>query len=109
MGGTPAFIESQALPDVSYARFAESVGLQAIVVTEPEDLADAWRTALSAERPCVLDIHCDPDVPPIPPHADLEQMLDTAKALLKGDSSRWGVIKEGVKTKAQELLPHRDD
>jgi pyruvate dehydrogenase (quinone) len=26
--------------------------------------------------------------------------------MLKGDDSAWGVIKEGVKTKAQEFLPH---
>jgi pyruvate dehydrogenase (quinone) len=63
---------------------------------------------LVADRPYVLDIHCDPDVPPIPPHADLEQMQDLAKALIKGDTSRWGVIREGIKTKAQGLLPGRD-
>jgi pyruvate dehydrogenase (quinone) len=34
-------------------------------------------------------------------------MTDSAKALIKGDPSRWGVIKEGLKTKAQELLPQR--
>ena len=33
-------------------------------------------------------------------------MTDMAKALIKGDTSRWGVIKEGIKTKAQEFLPH---
>jgi pyruvate dehydrogenase (quinone) len=109
MGGTPSFIESQTLPDVSYADFAISAGLEGITVTDPGTLADAWRTALSCGRPCVLDVHCDPDVPPIPPHATLEQMTDMAKALIKGDASRWGVIKQGVKTKAQELIPHRDD
>jgi pyruvate dehydrogenase (quinone) len=109
MGGTPKFVESQALPDVSYAGFAASVGLGAVTVTDPDELAGAWRTALSADRPYVLDIHCDPDVPPIPPHSDLQQMTDTARALIKGDTSRWGVIKEGMRTKAQELLPHRDD
>ena len=109
MGGTPRFIESQALPDISYADFAGSIGLEATTVRDPAQLAGAWRTALSADRPAVLDIHCDPDVPPIPPHATLEQMTDMAKALIKGDTSRWGVIREGLKTKAQELLPHRDD
>ena len=109
MGGTPRFIESQALPDISYADFAGSIGLEAATVRDPAQLAGAWRTALSADRPTVLDIHCDPDVPPIPPHATLEQMTDMAKALIKGDTSRWGVIKEGIKTKAQEFLPHRDD
>jgi pyruvate dehydrogenase (quinone) len=110
MGGTPKFVESQALPDTSYAEFAASIGLEAETVTDPEHLEQAWRNALGADKPYVLDIHCDPDVPPIPPHATLEQMTDMAESLIKGDSSRWGVIKEGIKTKAQELLPnHHDD
>lgn len=104
MGGTPTFVESQALPDISYADVARAAGLEAITVTEPDQLEGAWRTALAADRPYLLDVHCDPDVPPIPPHATLEQMTDMAKALIKGDTSRWGVIKEGFKTKAQELL-----
>jgi pyruvate dehydrogenase (quinone) len=107
MGGTPTFVESQALPEVSYADFAASIGLGAITVSDPADLAAAWSEALSAERPYLLDVRCDPDVPPIPPHADLEQMQNMAAALIKGDTSRWGVIKEGIKTKAQEFLaPH---
>jgi pyruvate dehydrogenase (quinone) len=109
MGGTPTFVESQALPDASYADFAASIGLGALTVTDPDHLEDAWRQALSADRPFVLDVHCDPDVPPIPPHATLEQMTDMAAALIKGDTSRWGVIKEGIKTKAQELIPHGHD
>ena len=109
MGGTPSFIESQALPDTSYAGFAASIGLEGLTITDPEHLEDAWRHALAADKPVVLDVHCDPDVPPIPPHATLEQMTDMAAALIKGDTSRWGVIKEGFKTKAQELLPHGHD
>jgi pyruvate dehydrogenase (quinone) len=109
MGGTPTFVESQALPDTSYAEFATSIGLEGITVTDPEHLEDAWRRALAANKPVVLDVHCDPDVPPIPPHATLEQMTDMAEALIKGDTSRWGVIKEGFKTKAQEFLPHSHD
>jgi pyruvate dehydrogenase (quinone) len=109
MGGTPKFVESQALPDVSYAEFAASVGIGTLTVTDPEQLADAWRTALSADRPYLLDVHCDPNVPPIPPHATLEQMTAMAKALMKGDTSRWGVIKEGIKTKVQEVLPLGND
>jgi pyruvate dehydrogenase (quinone) len=106
MGGSPKFIESQALPDVSYAGFAESIGLHAVTVTDPEKIADAWETALTADRPTLLDVHCDPDIPPIPPHATFEQMKDAAEALLKGDQNRWGVIKQGLRTKAQELFPH---
>ena len=106
MGGTPKFVESQALPDVSYADVARSLGLGAITVTDPESLADAWKQALTSDRPFLLDVHCDPEIPPIPPHATFEQMKDMATAMLKGDTKRWHVVKEGLKTKAQEFLPH---
>ena len=56
--------------------------------------------------PTVLDVHADPDVPPIPPHATFEQMKDTAEALLKGDEDRGAIIKEGVKTKIRSSCPH---
>jgi pyruvate dehydrogenase (quinone) len=107
MGGSPKFPESQTLPDVDYAGFAASLGLRSRTITDPEDLAGAWEEALVADRPTVLDVHTDPDVPPIPPHATFEQMKDAAEALAKGDEDRWGVIKEGIRTKAQELLPHK--
>ncbi len=106
MEGSPKFIESQRLPDVDYARFAESLGFGVRTVTDPEEVGDAWDYALSADRPTLLDIHCDPDVPPIPPHATFEQMKDAATALAKGDTDRWGVLKEGLKIKAQEFIPH---
>jgi pyruvate dehydrogenase (quinone) len=105
MSGAPKFEESQNLPDVDYAAFANSIGLIGRVLTDPNDLGAAWDEALSADRPVLLDVHCDPNVPPIPPHATFEQMKDSAKALLKGDANRWEVIKEGLKTKAQEILP----
>ena len=107
MEGSPKFAESQTLPDVDYAAFAASLGLQSITVTTPEEVGPAWDRALSADRPTVIDVHTDPNVPPIPPHATFEQMKDAAKALLEGDENRWGIIKEGLKTKAQEFLPHQ--
>ncbi|MCW2841474.1 MAG: ilvB6 [Aeromicrobium sp.] len=111
LGGAPQFEQSQRLPDVDYAAFAISCGLGGATVTSPDQLGDAWDAALAADRPFVLDVHCDPDVPPVPPHTTFEQARATASALLKGDSHRWGVMKEGLKVKAQEVLPtrHSDD
>jgi pyruvate dehydrogenase (quinone) len=105
MEGAPKFEESQTLPDADYAGWAASLGLAAETITDPELLGPAWDRALTADRPTVLDVHCDPDIPPIPPHATFEQMKDAALSLLKGDANRWGVLKEGLKTKAQEILP----
>jgi pyruvate dehydrogenase (quinone) len=107
MGGAPKFEESQTLPDISYADFARSIGLGAISVESPGDLGAAWDSALTATRPTVLDIRCDPEVPPIPPHATFEQMKATAESLLKGDPSAWHLMVQGAKTKAQEFMPKR--
>jgi pyruvate dehydrogenase (quinone) len=54
----------------------------------------------------VLDVHCDPEVPPIPPHATYEQIKDMVSAVLKGDPNGWRLVYQGAKTKAQELIPH---
>jgi pyruvate dehydrogenase (quinone) len=104
MGGAPKFEESQNLPEVSYAGFARSIGLEGITVEAPENVGPAWEQALAADRPVVLDVRCDPDIPPIPPHAEFEQIKDAAEAIIKGDPDRVGVVKKGLKTKAQELF-----
>ncbi|OBB35700.1 thiamine pyrophosphate-requiring protein [Mycobacterium sp. 852002-51961_SCH5331710] len=108
MAGAPKFVESQSLPDVDYAAFAASLGLNAMVIKDPDELHDAWREALSANRPTVLDVFTDPDMPPIPPHAEWDQAKAAAAAVLKGDENRWGFIVEGLKTKAQEFMPHKN-
>ena len=65
--------------------------------------------AFAADRPTVLDVRCDPDVPPIPPHATFAQIKSVAGAVLHGDEDTWGFVKQGIKQKAQQYLPgHKD-
>ncbi|MDK0523895.1 thiamine pyrophosphate-requiring protein [Streptomyces sp. ML-6] len=110
MSGAPQFLPSQSLPDVPYAGFARSIGLGGTRVEEPDGVEDAWRRALAADRPFVIDFVTDPAVPPIPPHATREQAEAVVSAVVKGDSDRGGMIRQGLKAKMQELLPghHRD-
>ncbi|MCP2336306.1 thiamine pyrophosphate-requiring protein [Actinomadura rupiterrae] len=109
MGGAPKFEESQVLPEVSYASFARSIGLDGINVEKPEEVGPAWDRALAAAGPVVLDVRCDPDIPPIPPHADFDQIKDAAEAIIKGDPDSFGVVKKGLRTKAQELFGRSGD
>ena len=106
MAGSPKTPYSQDLPDMSYAEFAESVGLVGIRVDRPEDVGPAWDRALAADRPVVLDVHCDGDVPPIPPEAEWDQIADMLRSMLGGDPDRKGVVARGLATKIQEFLPH---
>ena len=103
--GAPKFVQSQSLPDVDYAAFARSLGLQGINVDTTDGVGPAWDAALAADRPTVLDIRCDPDVPPIPPHATFEQAKDVASAILHGDENARGMVVEGIKQKVQQYLP----
>jgi pyruvate dehydrogenase (quinone) len=105
MGGAPKFEESQSLPDLSYADVARSMGLRAVSVNSDDAVADAWDEALAADEPVVLDVTCDPEVPPIPPHATYEQIKELTSAVLKGDSAAWHLMFQGAKTKMAEFLP----
>ncbi|MFI5563965.1 thiamine pyrophosphate-requiring protein [Amycolatopsis japonica] len=107
MGGAPKFEPSQSLPEVSYSDFALEIGLGGIAVDDPARLGEAWDVALSTDVPTVLDVRCDPEVPPIPPHATFEQVKSMTEAVLKGEPDAWHLLTQGIKTKMQELLPSR--
>ncbi|WP_159663636.1 thiamine pyrophosphate-requiring protein [Streptomyces mexicanus] len=112
MAGAPQFLPSQSIPDVAYADFARSLGLNGLRVEKPEDVRGAWETALGSDKPCVLDFVTDPAVPPVPPHATLDQIEAAATSVLKGDSDRAAMVRQGFKAKVQEFLPggrHRED
>ncbi|QKV97344.1 thiamine pyrophosphate-requiring protein [Streptomyces sp. NA02950] len=112
MSGAPQFLPSQALPDVPYADFARSIGLEGVRVETPEAVESAWHKALGADRPFVIDFRTDPAVPPIPPHATLDQIEAAASAIIQGDTDRTDMVRQGVKAKIQEFLPgksHRQE
>jgi pyruvate dehydrogenase (quinone) len=104
MGGAPKFEESQVIPDVSYAGFARSLGFDGVEVDKPDDLAPAWDSALNAGRPVVLDVRCDPNIPPIPPHASFDQIKAVTESVLKGDPDAWDVVTKGMRTKMTEFF-----
>ena len=105
MENSPKFEASQNLPDVDFAAFARSLGLQGDNIDDPAALGGAWDRALAADRPTVLDVRCDPDVPPIPPHATFDQAKSLVGAVLGGDEDSAGFIKQGVKQKVQQYFP----
>jgi len=107
LGGAPKFEQSQTLPDISYAEIARAIGFESVTVDHPDQLAGAWDRVLSADRPALLDVHCDPEVPPIPPHATFDQIKAAADAVRKGDPNGWHLLVQGAKTKLQEVMPGR--
>ena len=97
MSGDPKFADSQELPDFPYARFAESLGLAAVRVDRPDQIASAWETVLNAGRPALLEAYVDANVAPIPPHLSLEQTKNFLSSILKGDAQALGFVKQVAK------------
>jgi pyruvate dehydrogenase (quinone) len=106
--GDPKFEGSQNLPDFSYAGYAESLGLKGTKVNLPEEIGTAWDEALNADRPVVLDVLSDPDVPPLPPHISLDQAKAYAAVLLKGDPNERGIIRQTFRKVLAGILPNDD-
>ncbi|MHA7181526.1 thiamine pyrophosphate-requiring protein [Arthrobacter sp. MDB2-24] len=104
MEGEPRFEASQALPDVDCAAHAQLLGLDGVRVTDPDDLAGAWQRAFSADRPFVLDVVTDPDVPLLPPFPAGAAKLDPIRGALEAEPAgsaaglvqRYADIEEGT-------------
>ena len=105
MEGDPKYEASQDVPAFDYARFAGQLGLKGLRVELPEAIAPTWEEALAADRPCVIDVLTDPEVPPLPPHITFEQAKMFALAVAKGDPSRRRMIEQSFKDKLAEFLP----
>lgn len=105
MEGDPKYEASQDMPDFPYAEYAELIGLKGIKVSEPDALAGAWDRALSADRPVVLEVMTDPNIPPIPPHIKPEQAKAYMSALMSGDPDALGIVKASFKQFAREFVP----
>jgi pyruvate dehydrogenase (quinone) len=85
MAGDPKFEDSQVLPAFPYADYARSLGLKGLRVDDPGRLASALDEVLHADRPALLEVVTDPNVPPLPPHVTAKQVKAYARAMLHGD------------------------
>jgi pyruvate dehydrogenase (quinone) len=103
--GDPKFEASQDLPDVPYHKFAELIGLRGIYVDRAEHVGNAWDEALAADRPVVLEMRTDPEVPPLPPHINLKQARHFASAVMHGDPDEGGLLRGTAKQLISTLLP----
>jgi pyruvate dehydrogenase (quinone) len=104
LAGEPKYEPSQNLPDVPYATFARSLGLEGIRVERPDEVGGAWDRALRADRPVVLDVLTDPNVPLLPPHISWEQAKQFASSVLAGDVDALGFLRQTAKEVTANVL-----
>jgi pyruvate dehydrogenase (quinone) len=95
--GEPKFQGSQNLPNFPYAEYAKLLGLHGIRCEDPKHVRAAWEEAFNADRPVVVEMVTDPNVPPIPPHVTSKQLKHYFSALVKRDPDSVEIVKAAAK------------
>ena len=103
-GKTPL---TQSIPNFPYHKYAELIGLKGIYCDNPEQISAAWREALSADRPVIIEFKADPNVPPLPPHITLKDAKNFM-AMMRNEPELASVIKNSAKQLLSNVL-HRKE
>jgi pyruvate dehydrogenase (quinone) len=105
MEGDPKYEPSQDVPDFPYAAFADLIGLRGIAVDRPDRVGPAWDEAFAADRPVVLDMRVDPNVPPLPPHITKKEVKAYLSALIHGDPEAIRTVIASAKETWESFFP----
>lgn len=97
MNADPKFEASQNLPFMSYAKFAQQLDLKGIEISKPEQIIPSLDQAFTSTCPVILDIHCDPNTPILPPHITLKQGKAYLSSILQRDPNSIGIIGQSIK------------
>jgi pyruvate dehydrogenase (quinone) len=97
---------TQSIPDFAYDRYAELLGLKGIVVRDADRLGAAWDEALSADRPVILNIYADPNVPPLPPHITLKDAKNFM-TMTFSEPELGSVLKNSAREVLANVLPRK--
>jgi pyruvate dehydrogenase (quinone) len=102
--GDPRNPATQQIPDFPYAKYAELVGFKGIHCDRADDVAGAWREALSTiDTPVLLEVVTNREFPPLPPHIRLEMARQMTKAIASGDEDSVGMMVKAAKGKLTEF------
>ncbi len=105
MEGNPKYEASQTVINFPYADYAKGLGLGGLKIDRPEDIGGAWDEALAADRPFVLEVVTDPEVPPLPPHITVKQAKNFMSMIAKQDPDTPRIIADTFKEALARVLP----
>jgi pyruvate dehydrogenase (quinone) len=104
LAGDAKLETSQNLPPFDFAAYARQLGLEGIRVETPDEVGSAWDMALAADRPALIDVVTDPEVPPLPPHIRMEHAQGFARALFHGDPESGRIVRQSIAEKVKDLV-----
>ena len=103
-GKTPL---TQTIPNFPYHRYAELLGLKGIYCDDPDKVGAAWDEALGSDRPVIMNMKADPNVPPLPPHITLKDAKNFM-TMMADEPELVSVVKNSAKQMLAGVLPSGD-
>lgn len=103
-GKTPL---TQTIPNFPYHEYAELLGFKGIYCDDPEKIGAAWDEALASDRPVIMNMKADPNVPPLPPHITLKDAKNFV-TMMADEPELASVIKNSARQLFAGLVPGKD-
>ncbi len=100
--GNPQF--GVDLQPIDFAKYAEACGAAGFTLEDPAKAEGVLREALSVRGPALVQAVVDPNEPPMPGHATVEQAWKFGEALLRGQKEGWDILKTVIKDKVREVV-----
>ena len=87
-----------------FAKYAEACGGVGFSVKRPEEIRPALEKAIASNRPSIVEVHVDPNEPPMPPKITATQAAHFAEALAKGQPEGGKIALTLFRDKLNELF-----
>jgi pyruvate dehydrogenase (quinone) len=100
--GNPEF--GVDLQPIDFAAYARACGAAGYTLDDPAKAESVLSEALAQPGPALVECVVDPNEPPMPGHATMEQAWHFAKALARGEKDRWDIIKTVIENKVREVV-----
>ncbi|MCL5257416.1 MAG: thiamine pyrophosphate-binding protein [Chloroflexi bacterium] len=92
------------LQPIDFAKYAEACGGVGIHVEDPTQVRPALEKALSAGKPAVVEVVTDQFEAPLPPKIHLDQAVEFARAMARGEPNRNRIALTLYRDRVDELL-----
>ncbi len=100
--GNPQF--GVELQPIDFAAYARACGAAGFTLDDPARAEEVLGQAFATPGPALVEAVVDPNEPPMPGHATLEQAVHFAEAMVRGESKRSQIIKTVLKNTVREVV-----
>jgi pyruvate dehydrogenase (quinone) len=100
--GNPEYVCD--LQPIDFAAVARGFGVRGYTIEDAARCGDILRQAFAAPGPALIEAVVDPHEPPMPPKANVKQMLHLAESLARGTPNRGKIALTIASDTVRELV-----